>query len=307
MRIAIFGATSQIAKDLILSFSNETYYDWVLYARRPDIVDLWLTKNLLYKRYESASFSDFSASQNFDAILNFVGVGNPDRAAAMGNSILSITLEFDEMVLKYLQDHPDCRYFFLSSGAAYGGNFSEPVDKNSSAKISINNLLPQDWYGIAKLYAECRHRALLDLPIIDIRVFSYFSSTQDISARYFISDCLRSIKSGTTLPTSRDNIVRDYLGAGDFFHLIQALLSAPPTNDVVDCYTQAPIDKFSLLEELKNSYGLTYEISTKTDISINATGVKINYFSNNFKASQFGYVPRWDSLQTVLNGISTFL
>jgi short-subunit dehydrogenase len=42
MRIAIFGATSQIAKDLILSFNLHSNHDLVLYARRPDVVYEWL-------------------------------------------------------------------------------------------------------------------------------------------------------------------------------------------------------------------------------------------------------------------------
>jgi len=39
MRIAILGATSQIAKDLILSFSKNKNYDFVLFGRNVELLD----------------------------------------------------------------------------------------------------------------------------------------------------------------------------------------------------------------------------------------------------------------------------
>ena len=79
---------------------------------------------------------------------------DPVQAAAMGASIFDVTLKYDEMALDYVRQHPHCRYIFLSSGAAYGSSFDEPVDENTKAVIAINNLQPQDWYAVAKLHAE---------------------------------------------------------------------------------------------------------------------------------------------------------
>ena len=193
MRIAILGATSQIAKDLVLSFSAQSNHELALFARRPEAVKQWLTGVGLSGRYTVADFAVFGADRNFDAILNFVGVGNPAQAAAMGASIFDVTLQYDERALAYVRQHPDCRYLFLSSGAAYGSTFDEPADENTKAVVAINHLQPQDWYAVAKLHAECRHRSLKHLPIVDIRVFNYFSHTQDISARFLITDILRAI------------------------------------------------------------------------------------------------------------------
>ncbi len=204
------------------------------------------------------------------------------------------------MALDYLSRHPDCRYVFLSSGAAYGSNFEQPVDGNSRATIPINHLQPQDWYAVAKLHAECRHRSLPHLPIVDIRVFNYFSHTQDMSARFFITDLLRAIQSGETLMTSSDNIVRDYIGPADFYQLVSRILAAPPINEVVDCYTQAPVDKMTLLASMNERFGLRFEVSN-APAGVNATGVKMNYFSNNRRAEVFGYVPSKTSLDSVLN------
>lgn len=299
MRIAILGATSQIAKDLVLSFAAQASHELRLFARRPDEVKVWMSRNGLDQQMSAASFEEFGMDEPFDAILNFVGVGNPAQAVAMGASIFDVTLKYDEMALNYLSRHPDCRYVFLSSGAAYGSNFEHPVDGNSRAAISINHLQPQDWYAVAKLHAECRHRALPHLPIVDVRVFNYFSHTQDMSARFFITDILHSIQSGEILTTSPDNIARDYIGPADFYQLVSLVLAHPPINEVVDCYTQAPVEKMTLLANMQERFGLRYEASN-TPAGVNATGVKMNYFSSSRRAEVFGYLPSKTSLQTIL-------
>jgi len=298
MKIAILGATSQIAKDLILSFSREAGKQLFLFARRTGEVDGWLATNGIKDRYPVSNFSGF-AKQDFDAVINFVGAGDPAQIAAMGSSILDITLQFDGMVLDYLGSHPACRYLFLSSGAAYGSDFLEPARRDTPATIRINDFAPYEWYGAAKLLAECRHRARPDLCIFDIRVFNYFSRTQDIDARFLISDMLRAIRGKTVLKTSSDCIVRDYLHPSDFYNLVNALLFAPLNNAVVDCYSKAPINKPSLLAAMRENFGLNYEVAEQP-AGINATGTKPHYYSKNWRAAEFGYEPELTSLQGVL-------
>ena len=300
MRIAILGATSQIAKDLVLSFAEHSEHELMLYARRPEAVTQWLTQTNLAQRYEVADFAAFTTDEHFDAVLNFVGVGNPAQAAAMGASIFDVTLKYDELALWYVIKHPECRYLFLSSGAAYGSSFETPADANSKAVVDINHLQSQDWYGVAKLHAECRHRSLAHLPIVDIRVFNYFSHTQDVEARFLITDILRAIRNKTVLQTSDENIVRDYLHPSDFYQLVCVMLAAPlETNTVVDCYSKAPIDKSNLLATMQDKFGLRFEV-THDDSGINATGRKLHYYSKNRWASEFGYVPAWSSLEGIL-------
>lgn len=299
MRIAILGATSQIAKDLVLSIYKQSNHELTLFARRPEVVTHWLASVGLFGKYAVIDLETFGATLRFDAIFNFVGVGNPVRAAAMGSAIFDVTLKHDEMAINYLHQHPDCRYIFLSSGAVYGASFDAPVDANTNAVIAINNLQPQDWYGAAKLHAECRHRALPHLPIIDIRVFNYFSCMQDISARFLISDILRAIRDNTVLKTSSDYIVRDFLHPTDFYNLITALLAASAHNTSVDCYSRAPIDKPNLLVEMHEKFGLRYE-TTEEAASINATGNKPHYYSLNYRAANFGYLPTLTSLEGIV-------
>jgi nucleoside-diphosphate-sugar epimerase len=228
-----------------------------------------------------------------------VGVGDPAQAAAMGASIFDVTLEYDEMALEYVRQHPLCRYIFLSSGAAYGSSFDAPVEENTKAVVAINNFQPQDWYAVAKLHAECRHRSLSNLPIVDIRVFNYFSRTQDISARFLITDILRAICDKTVLKTSPLYIVRDFVHPSDFYNLVAALLASPITNASVDCYSRAPIDKPTLLAVMQENFGLRYEI-VEAATSVNATGSKPHYYSLNTRAADFGYAPSLTSLEGIL-------
>jgi nucleoside-diphosphate-sugar epimerase len=306
MRIAILGATSQIAKDLVLSFCAHSNHELVLYARRPDVVLQWMNKTGLNDRYVVADFATFNAHEYFDAILNFVGIGDPAKASAMGATIFDVTLKYDEMALNYLHQYPNCRYIFLSSGAAYGTSFNQPADKKTQALIAVNNLNPQDWYGVAKLHAECRHRSLSHLSIVDIRVFNYFSHTQNIASKFLITDILRSIKYGETLITSPNNIVRDYMGPENFYLLISLVLKASAKNDVIDCYTKAPVDKMTLLETMQEQFGMSYKV-TNTSIASNISGVKINYFTLNHDAEKYGYTPNTSSLENVLNEVKSFI
>jgi nucleoside-diphosphate-sugar epimerase len=299
MRIAILGATSQIAKDLILSFVHAGQKEELsLFARRPGAVSVWLDTVGLAKHFSVADFAAFG-SQDYDAIINFIGVGNPAQAVAMGATIFDITSQFDNLVLDYLHGHPGCRYLFLSSGAAYGSSFNEPVQRASKAMVTLNDLPPQEWYGVAKLHAECRHRGLPHMAIIDIRVFGYFSRTQDLSPRFLLTDIIRNIRDGTVLQTTPDYIVRDFLHPADFSNLIHSLLTSPPVNLAVDCYSRAPVDKPSLLAEMQRQFGLRYEV-TEEPVAVNATGAKPHYYSLNHRAADFGYSPTRTSIEGVL-------
>ena len=167
------------------------------------------------------------------------------------------------------------------------------------APSAINHLEPHEWYGVAKLHAECRHRASPELAIVDIRVFNYFSHTQDLNARFLITDVLRAVRDKAVLKTSQDYMVRDFIHPSDFYRLVSAVLRAPAANLAVDCYTQAPVAKPDLLTAMQHRFGLRYEIADAS-ASINATGSKPHYYSLNTAAAQFGYRPSLSSLQGIL-------
>jgi len=218
MRIAILGATSQIAQDLLLSFSRHKSYEFSLYGRNVELLEEWINIVNLDKKYQIQEYSNFNNNQKYDLIINFVGIGDPAKVQEMGNNIFKITEQYDEMVLEYLKCNKETKYIFLSSGAVYGGDYEKPVNENTVAMIDINNLGPTNWYTIAKLYAEAKHRSLSDLPIVDVRVFNYFSHTQDMSASFLITDIIHAIKNKEVFKTSSENIARDFITPPDFYN-----------------------------------------------------------------------------------------
>ena len=58
MNIAILGATSQIAQDLILSFSNHKDYDLFLFSRNLGILNDWVGRQNLYDNMTSRPIED---------------------------------------------------------------------------------------------------------------------------------------------------------------------------------------------------------------------------------------------------------
>lgn len=300
--IAILGATSQIARDFIAR-SIPTGKDFFLFSRRPVTVSDWLAKSALPA--QSLGYEKFS-SHEYDAVINFIGLGDPAKLLTAKSSILEVTSEFDSLALAYLKHRPSTRYIFLSSGAAYGTTFREPASLSTVAQIPVNAISDQDYYSIAKIHAETRHRGLAPLPIVDVRVFSYFSRAFDLSARYFLTDALRAIQTRTELETSPNSMIRDYLTPQDFYLLIDAILQAQPTNDVFDAYTRAPIEKFELLSALEREFGLKYRVVGAPAV-VTATGEKPAYFSINRRAASLGYLPTFTSLEGILQEARTIL
>ncbi len=298
-KIALLGASSQIAKDLIQSMAKQGKHELLLYVRDMERTTHWLASSGLAGQCALHLYSQYGKHPH-DVVINFVGVGDPQRAAQMGASIFGVTQEFDDMVMCELQRHPQRRYIFLSSGAAYGSTFLEPATIDTKASIAINGLLPQEYYAVAKLHAEAKHRAYAELAITDIRVFNYFSRTQDLSARFFITDILRAIRDDVILHVSSDHMVRDFLHPSDFHHLVECILSAQARNQVLDCYSRAPIDKRMLLTVMQDQFGVKYEMSDSAPAMVNATGSKPCYYSLNHRAAELDYQPKYSSQEGIV-------
>ena len=306
MNIAILGATSQIAQDLILSFSKYKDYDFSIFGRNVALLQKWINSENLSDKYQVQEYSEFGNHQKYDVIINFVGIGDPIKAKKMGSDIFQITEQYDNIALDYIKQHKETKYIFLSSGAVYGGNYQEPVNKDTVATIDINNLKSTDWYTLAKLYAEAKHRSLSDLSIVDVRVFNYFSHTQDMDARFLITDIVRAIINQEVFKTSSGNIIRDFITPPDFYSLIQEIIDFKSINTALDCYTKSPVSKFDLLNELKNEFGFEYEAKDGINI-INASGAKLNYYSTNYSANRIGYTAKYSSLDGIFNEIKQIL
>jgi len=303
--IAVIGATSQIAKDLVRTIAPENDYSVRLFSRRPQELKDWCVQELISGDIISLPYEKFIEGK-FDTVINCVGSGDPARTAAMGGSILDITYEYDSLALAYLRRYPDCRYIFLSSGAAYGAVFREPAELGTNAVFPINSLSPSDFYAIAKIHAECRHRSVLDAAIVDIRIFGYCSSKTDMKSKFFTSDILRSIYNKETLSVSLAPMWRDFITPTDFSELVLCILRAPAFNGAVDAFSRAPVEKFELLDHLTSVFEFRYETTVSSNF-IQPTGEKPRYYSNNHSAENLGYLPRYTSIEGVTREISEAL
>ena len=307
MNIAILGSTSLIARDLIEILSKSEDYILYLFSRRPsELRDYYLENNLDSKRLNFYSYNDFKEQDIYEVIINFVGVGDPAKAKKIGNEIFFITEFYDNMALTYLHKNPTSQYIFISSGAAYLSNFIEPASEKSIGLIDINNINPQNWYSLAKLNAEVKHRAHSNLSIIDIRVFNYFSSKLDINSRFLIAEIVRSIKEKTTFVTSSEEIYRDFITPLDFSNLIISIINSnKKINTSVDCFSKSPVSKSEMLSELSKKFGLSYSIEDN-EHGLNATGTKTNYFSI-LRRDEFNYIPQESSLSGIIKEVEKYL
>ena len=291
MKIAILGATSEIAKDLILSFEDAELH---LFARNKLALDHWLVQH--EKKYVTRFLSDFSRHHEFDAIINFIGAGSPARIQQMGSNIAYVTGFYDLMVLDYLEQHKDCQYIFISSGAVFGDNFDTPANAQKMSSFSINNIQPHHYYGIAKAQAEYRHR-LSDRNIIDLRVYSYYSSTMSLDHWFMVSNMVQTIMKNEIFMADKNPLCRDYMGPKDFYQMIKVLLKNNTINQPVDCYSRSPLTKEQLLEGMQKRYGMKYLVTNGSPH--HPASVKPCYYSTNTAAYTLGYRPTLTSLESI--------
>ncbi|MFA5275872.1 MAG: NAD-dependent epimerase/dehydratase family protein [Candidatus Omnitrophota bacterium] len=282
-KIAILGATSHIAKGLILNFLKDKKNSLFLFARSPFKVASFLKENAPGAGCGIDGFKGFGKGK-YDVIINCVGLGTPSKVIEANNSIFNLTEKFDNLALGYLKKYPKAIYINFSSGAVY--------------TISCGDLKPEHYYGVAKLWQEARHRALNKLNIVDIRVFSYFSRFIDMDSGYFITELLKSLKKNKVFLTNTCDFSRDFLSPGDLFRLISLIIKTKPFNGVVDAYSAKPVNKFKLLDYFSRNHSLKYDVIRELEIKC-PTGVKEKYFPVSKRAADLGYRPEFSSLKTI--------
>lgn len=297
--IAILGASSHIAKGLILGLHGTVQNELFLFARSPEPVKLFLVSigagdSQLLKVKTFTEFSD----HDFDVIINCVGIGNPAKLANELVSIFKLTEEFDNLVLNYLKGHSKTLYINFSSGAAYGTDFSAPVNVASQAIFNINTITASEYYGIAKIHSEAKHRAMKDYNIVDLRVFGYFSRFIDLKEKFLLSEIVASVQKGQTFVTDARNIVRDFVTPHDLLRLIEICISQECINDVLDVYSAQPTTKFDIINHFAKHHDLKY-IVEETYTPFSVTGSKDHYYSKNDRATLMGYIPTFSSIDGI--------
>lgn len=297
-KIAILGATSHIAKGLIYGLHRTGDSTLHLFARSPDRIHEFLSSIDCRKNAAVNSFDSFARS-SYDVIINCVGIGDPGKLRGKEALIFGITEDYDNLILDYLESHPSAFYINFSSGAVYGTEFKKPVDGSTRFAVDVNNMTSSENYGIAKLNAEAKHRALTAYNIVDLRIFSYFSRFIDLQSKFLLTEILSCIGEKKIFETGPDNIIRDYVHREDLLRLIEACTSPKTLNHAFDVYSLKPVSKFEILDFFSRQYGLEYSIK---DLPLGAspTGSKDHYYSICRKAEQTGYSPQFTSLDCIM-------
>ena len=303
-KIAILGATGHIAKGLMLGLSDSNY-ELYLFARSLKRIADFARSNRKDKEFNIMPFGQFSDTE-YDVIINCVGIGDPGKLKNSGFEVFSITEQYDSLVLDYLANYTSALYINLSSGATYGTAFEVPADELTYAQVNINNITTNDYYGIAKLYIEAKHRALTNYNIVDLRIFGYFSRFINLDSKYFISEIISCIRQNKEFITGPGNIVRDYVHPRDLVCLVERCIDRHIINDVYDVYSLAPATKFEILDYFTDLHSLKYVINDSVVIQT-ATGCKDYYYSKSRKAEEIGYNPHFTSLECIDEETKFFL
>jgi len=294
--VAIIGATSHIAKGLIFFLKDDKSFELHLYARDLEKLQLFL-KLIHYKNPILKSFSEVE-DDRIDVIINCIGISFSPDSKTLGGNVFELTEQFDHLILNYINNTPETIYINFSSGAVYGTSFIEPASENTKTIIDVNNIRTEDYYRIAKLNAEAKHRSLNYSNIIDIRIFGYFSRFIDLSKNYLMTDIISCVKEKKTLRTGPDNIVRDYIHPLDLANIIRVCCEKKKINQAMDVKSLKPISKMEILKYFKENHGLKFEIIEDYGVH-SATGEKNNYYSENNNIDIIKFHPKYTSLECI--------
>jgi nucleoside-diphosphate-sugar epimerase len=289
MKIAILGATSHIAKNLVYYFRSDLRYELFLFARNQGAVHEFL-KATEGELSPSVAGFDFFPGGNYDAVINCVGIADPQRQKNAGVELFRLTERFDDLILDYLAGHEKTVYINFSSGAVYGTAFDSGVESNAVASIAVNGITPADYYRIAKLNAEAKHRAMADRNIIDLRVFGFFSRFIDLKSGFLLAEMICCVIERRPFHTNTVDIVRDYVAPRDLFSLVKLCVASTGINQPIDVFSAGPVRKSELIALFSSDFGLETRIDEEARVS--PTGAKLVYYSANHVAtSLLNYLP----------------
>ncbi|QTH42320.1 NAD(P)-dependent oxidoreductase [Cohnella sp. LGH] len=296
--ISILGSTSHVAKNIIYYFGQDGRYRLILFARSTERVQDFLAETQMeLNLIEVRPYEEFDKGF-YDVVINCVGVTQGNVLNDQPNEVFQVGEKYDNYALKYIKVHPACLYIHISSGAVYGGSFENAVNSRSQAIINVNELKNSDYYGIAKLYIEAKHRSLNHLNIVDLRVFSFFSRFIDLNSSFLLSDIINCLKKNEALSTNNEELVRDFLHPLDLINMIQSCVHTRRLNESFDLYSKSAISKSEILNFFQGKYGLQIE-SSQVQLGSSVGGQKRNYFSENNSATKVGYFPQYSSLDCI--------
>lgn len=302
-KIAILGTTGYIGRALLHKLQQDSGVEVVGYSRDAEAASKTLA-GFQITFSDIRGYDDF-LDREYDVVINATGVGSPRKFDENPRAVFLVTEKMDDLLLSYLHKHPECRAFNLSSGSVYGRSAVRPIQSGTPATFEVSHLRPGDFYSLAKLYSEAKHRSVPERHIVDLRVFAFVSRFLDLEESFFIAEVAKCLKGGTVFKTKSEDMMRDYATAEDLWDIIEFLMTLPPQNAAFDVVSARPVGKFELLKLLSQKFGLQYETGQLESSS--PTGEKNAYYSESAALTDLGYVPERTALQNIEQELTAIL
>ena len=296
--IAILGATSHIAKGIILNYIKENDVELHLYVRNirkiKKFISCWCVRCMGFIEIKD-DFQDLFSNE-YVAIINCVGVGTENKLSGDYFKYFEVTEFFDNLILNYLKINSDAIYINISSGIVYGDSDREGCEGEKST-ISLSDARAREFCIVSNINSELKHRSFSDFNIVDLRVFSYFSRFADLREPYFVNQLVSAVIDQSIFVTNRYDMVRDYVHPDDLYQAVVLCINKKYINNAFDLYSLNSITKMKVIDLFVEKYGVDVEYDG--DIPISGTGAKDIYCSSNEKLSGIGYVPTKSSIDVL--------
>ena len=151
-KIAIFGSTGHIGKNLISFLANDKNCDLILFSRnskKNEMLDnLFPESSLVIEEYDKFE------SDEYDVIINCIGITNPVDITKYYSKILEVGEFYDNKIINFLKKSPSTLYINMSSGAVYDTKFDSPVDDKTPTILDINHNNSVHYYALSKINSE---------------------------------------------------------------------------------------------------------------------------------------------------------
>lgn len=296
-KIAFLGGTSHVGEGLISRFLADKDVSLSWFGRSAEKMKKFLHTNSLSGNIQLKEGYDDFPDGAYDVIINCVGAGTPEALKENYSLWFTVLEQFDNLALDYLREvNEKVLYVTFSSGALYGRNLQSATDENSCYSINPNKIGIPDYYAVAKLYAEAKHRSLSRLNIVDLRIFAYFSRFADPDSGYLMTDILKALLDKKPLNTRKNDLVRDYIAPDDLYSLVLLCMNQESINRSLDAYSAAPVSKTEMLKAFSEKFKLQVNfVDDIAPVSPNATSSV--YCSNCHFAEKIGYRPKYTSLE----------
>ena len=294
--VIILGGTSHIAKGLISRFLKQSDFRIEWFGRSESRMSDFLQSEHLSG--DIALHSDYTLlpSIHGGALINCVGAGTPDKLKEDYTLWFTVLEKYDNLCLDYLTKiNPEAVYINFSSGAVYGHNAGVKEFRADPNRIQV-----ADYYALAKIYSEAKHRANRNLNIVDIRIFSYFSRYADPNSGYLMTDILKAILNKSVLKTTDSDLIRDYISPDDLFALVCRCLAAGKLNTAMDAFSNKPVSKKEILAAFQEKFDLKIEVSPSLSSGKSPNSTVSAYLPEDRSAGKLGYIPKHSSIDGLL-------